>query len=247
MRKKLETAKKELETLPQGSLRCTSSNGTDQFYIDGHYISKKKVELVTKVAQREYYEKLVPVLEDAIQKLSGVVAFYDNHMMEKCFDKQCKARKQLVTPSIQSIDMKVEAFMKQTYEPSGFSDEDMTEFYTHKGERVRSKSELIIAGELNRYDVPYHYEMPLQLNDWGRVVALRPDFTVMNRSNGKRYIYEHLGMMDNQAYVESNMKKLELYEKNGFLLGKNLLVTHETSKSPLNIAVVDSYIEHYLI
>ena len=123
----------------------------------------------------------------------------------------------------------------------------MTEFYTHKGERVRSKSELIIAGELNRYDVPYHYEMPLQLNDWGRVVTLRPDFTVMNRSNGKSYIYEHLGMMDNQAYVENNMKKLELYEKNGFLLGRNLLVTHETSKSPLNIAVVDSYIEHYLI
>ena len=89
--------------------------------------------------------------------------------------------------------------------------------------------------------------MPLQLNDWGRVVTLRPDFTVMNRMNGKRYIYEHLGMMDNQTYVESNMKKLELYEKNGFLLGKNLLVTHETSKSPLNIAVVDSYIEHYLI
>ena len=54
-------------------------------------------------------------------------------------------------------------------------------------------------------------------------------------------------MMDNQAYIESNMKKLELYEKNGFLLGKNLLVTHETSKSPLNIAVVDSYIEHFLI
>lgn len=141
LRKKLETAKKELETLPQGSLRCTSSNGTDQFYIDGHYISKKNVELVTKVAQREYYERLVPVLEDTIQRLCSVIELYDNHVMEKCFDKQCKARKQLVTPSIQSIDMKVEAFMKQTYEPSGFSDEDMTEFYTHKGERVRSKSE----------------------------------------------------------------------------------------------------------
>lgn len=191
--KKLETVKKELEILPQGSLRCTSSNGTDQFYINGSYISKKKVELVTKVAQREYYEKLVPVLEDAIQKLSSVVALYDNHMMERCFDEQCEARKKMVRPFNQTIDMKVKAFMKQEYEPGGFSDEDMTEFYTHKGERVRSKSELIIAGELNRYDVPYHYEMPLQLNDWGRVVTLRPDFTVMNRSNGKSYIYEHLG------------------------------------------------------
>lgn len=150
------------------------------------------MELVTKVAQREYYEKLVPVLEDAIQKFSSVVALYDNHMVEKCFDEQCEARKKLVRPFIQTIDMKVEAFMQLEYEPSGFADEDMTEFYTQKRERVRSKSELIIAGELNRYHVPYHYEMPLQLNDWGRVVTLRPDFTVMNRSSGKRYIYMNI-------------------------------------------------------
>lgn len=247
MEDKLETLKKELEILPQGSLRCTRSNGTDQFYIDGRYTSKKKVELVAGVAQREYCERLVPVLEESIQKLSSVIALYDNHKMEKCFEEQCEARKKLVKPSIQTIGMRIDAFIKQEYEPGGFSEEDMTEFYTRKGERVRSKSELIIVGELNRYEIPYRYEMPLQLNDWGRVVTIRPDFTVMNRSNGKRYIYEHFGMMDNQAYIESNIKKLELYEKNGFLLGKNLLVTHETSKSPLNLAVVDSYIEHFLI
>lgn len=37
------------------------------------------------------------------------------------------------------------------------------------------------------------------------------------------------------------------YEKNGYLLGDNLIVTHETSKAPLNIKVLDSYIKTYFI
>ena len=54
-------------------------------------------------------------------------------------------------------------------------------------------------------------------------------------------------MMDNLAYVEKNMRKLDLYEKNGYILGKNLIVTHETSKMPLVVGVVDSYIENFLM
>ena len=54
-------------------------------------------------------------------------------------------------------------------------------------------------------------------------------------------------MMDNAAYVEKNIAKLDLYEKNGFLIGKNLIITHETSKKPLVVSVVDNYIENFLI
>lgn len=37
------------------------------------------------------------------------------------------------------------------------------EYYTTKGERVRSKSEVIIADSLYRANVPYRYEYPLYL------------------------------------------------------------------------------------
>ena len=46
-----------------------------------------------------------------------------------------------------------------------FDENNRTEFYTRKGERVRSKSELIIAEELQRYQVPYLYEKPLELKE----------------------------------------------------------------------------------
>ena len=236
-----------MSILPHGKLRCTSSNETDQFFVDGKYMSKKNIELVKNIAQREYYEELSPILRNTISKLQKIETLYENHIIENCYNGQCEARKKLVVPAIKTVDEILKQFNAEKYDPGVFEEDDKTEFYTVKGERVRSKSEMIIANELYRYNVPYHYEMPIQLQYWGKMVTRRPDFTVINPRNGKRYIYEHLGMMDNPDYVELNVKKIELYEKNGYLIGKNLILTHETSKQPLNIAIVDSYIENYFV
>ena len=44
------------------------------------------------------------------------------------------------------------------------------------------------------------------------------------------FLYELLGKMYDENYVASNMRKLDLYEKNGYLLGENLIITHESGK-----------------
>ena len=199
------------------------------------------------MAQREYDEKLVPLLEKVISKWEDLEFVYDNCVLENQFETMCNARKALVTPLIEPIEIKIERFMKEEYEPSTFGDDDKTELYTLQNERVRSKSELIIADELFRYGIPYRYEMPIELESRGKIVIFRPDFTVMNRRSGKKYIMEHLGMMDNPEYVERNLEKMDVYERNGILLGVNLLLTHETSKIPLCRNVLDSYIENYFI
>jgi len=53
-------------------------------------------------------------------------------------------------------------------------------------------------------------------------------------------------MMDKTSYYENAIQKIDTYERNGFLLGENLLITHETSLSPLNTQVLKNYIETYL-
>lgn len=100
---------------------------------------------------------------------------------------------------------------------------------------------------MNQYGIPYRYEKPIALLDWNKTVICRPDFTVMNKRTGKIFLYEHLGRMDDEDYVSANMRKLDLYEKNNYLLGENLIVTHETSKSPLNVKVLELYIKTYFI
>lgn len=243
----LHYVREKKDLLPHGKLRCTSSNGTDQFFIDGKYVSKKNQELIKKVAQREYYEYLLPVLEERIKELHKMEKLFQEDIIYGGYSQLCQARKKLVEPVKMPIEQKIERFMAEKYEPGYFNEDDSTEYYTIKGERVRSKSEKIIADELYRYEVPYHYEKPLILRNKGKRIKLRPDFTTINRMSGKIVIYEHLGMMDNPEYVDKNINKLDLYEKNGYLLGKNLIITHETSSKPLSVGVVDSYIENFLI
>lgn len=148
------------------------------------------------------------------------------------------------------IKMKEEYIKEWSEEPYEHWEIDgnvKNEYYTVKGEMVRSKSEKIIADELARCDIPYKYEPPLCLKDGNKDIVVRPDFVCLNKTSLNEYCIEHLGMMDSFAYYNNSMNKLDLYEKNGYLIGKKLLLLHETSTKPLNIRVLQQYINEYLL
>ena len=132
--------------------------------------------------------------------------------------------------------------MSVEYEGKGFA-EDAPEFYTSRGERVRSKSEWIIAELLEKEGIPYRYEYPVYLRGFGKVY---PDFTVLNVRTRREIYWEHMGMMDNPVYAEKAVNKIHTYEQNGMFQGEDLLVTYETSKNPLNQKVIMRMIQRYL-
>ena len=239
--------KGEVKNLPKGKLRCTNSNGTTQFYVNNKYTSKDNMKLIRGIAQREYDEKTIDSLKKLIKELYVIHKLYEEESLEKHFDEMCQARKNLLVPAVENLEMKVQKFMSEEYLPGQFDEGMVAQYITQKGERVRSKSELIIADSLYRKHIPYRYEKPLELNNGRGIVTVRPDFTIMNSRTGNIIIYEHLGMMDDAIYVEKNMKKLNLYERNGYLIGKNLIITHETSTTPLNNHVIDEYIDTFFL
>ena len=116
---------------------------------------------------------------------------------------------------------------------------------TAKGECVKSKSEVIIADRLHHAGVPYVYEVTLSFNDGTNF--LYPDFIVLNKRTRKEYVWEHLGMMDNKDYCHKNLIKLEAFARSGFILGKNMIITMESSSKMLNTSYVDTLIKEYLI
>ena len=61
-----------------------------------------------------------------------------------------------------------------------------------------------------------------------------PDFTVLNIRKRKELYLEHFGMMDNPAYAEKAINKIQMYEQNGIYVGEKLMLTYETSKNPIN-------------
>ena len=128
------------------------------------------------------------------------------------------------------------------YEPKGFP-EDYPEHYTGKGERVRSKSEILIADSLARFGVPYRYEYPTNVGG----TVLYPDFTVLNIRKRKEYIWEHLGMLGQAKYAGEAVNRIERLEFNGYFPGENLILTMETEDTPLNTKLVAQLIKRYLL
>ncbi|MFN2364592.1 MAG: helicase-related protein, partial [Halarsenatibacteraceae bacterium] len=83
---------------------------------------------------------------------------------------------------------------------------------TEQGEKVRSKSEVIIANILYRSGIKYEYEkkLPYAPGKWKE-----PDFTIMT-DDGEWY-WEHLGMLGVQDYDEDWIEKREIFESMGIM------------------------------
>ena len=82
-------------------------------------------------------------------------------------------------------------------------------YSTQKGDKVRSKSEVIIANMLHANKVQYIYEKKLYYNkvDW-----IEPDFTI-TMPDGTEVYWEHLGMIGSEDYDKTWLRKLDIYGK----------------------------------
>ena len=98
------------------------------------------------------------------------------------------------------------------------------------GEKLRSKSEVIIANALYMNHIPYRYECELTFGD----VSLHPDFTILHPVTFEIFYWEHFGMMDVPAYRESTYQKLRLYGEHHIYPGDRLITTYESETSPLD-------------
>ena len=114
---------------------------------------------------------------------------------------------------------------------------------TEKGERVRSKSEKILADFFFRRNILYKYEKPLYLKGYGTVY---PDFTFLSKRTGQEIFWEHEGMMDRQEYAKSAVRKIESYQKNEIYPGDRLILTFETEQSVLNSNIIERLVNKYL-
>ncbi|MBQ8233753.1 MAG: hypothetical protein IJZ34_17805 [Lachnospiraceae bacterium] len=240
---------KAIVTAPKGTLRISGHDDKVQYYqrndpkdINGAYIRGKDIQLARGLAQKDYDQK---VLRSTEQELSAINKYFSNYPVtcaEQIYEKLHKERRKLIEPIIEPEEQYVDKWEAVSYQGKGFS-EDTPEFFTAKGERVRSKSEWIIADLLMKEAIPYRYEYPIQLKGMG---AIYPDFTVLNVKKRKEMHWEHFGMMDDPSYVEKALQKIALYEQNGIFPGENLILTYETKKNPMNQKMIMLMIQHYL-
>ena len=199
--------------------------------------------LVQQLAQKDYDKQVLVEAKKQRDEISKILKKVKSTNIINLYQQLPIERQNLICPYVLTDEQFVTQWVNREYIGKGFMI-GVPEIYTEKGERVRSKSEKIIADKLNIMNIPYHYEYPLKLNGYGTIY---PDFLVLNVRTRKEYYFEHFGLMDNPEYCCKAIKKIDMYNRNGIFEGDKLVLTYETSKNSLNIKNVERLIGKYFL
>lgn len=219
----------EVEAAFQRKNHKKSSNGT--------YIAQTKLKKARIIAQRDY---LVSVCRTAKDWL----LYYDRLLTQKIPPELSElhlknpGRHQLISPVMLSDQEFLDQWTATPYEGKAFA-EDAIFQRTERGEKVRSKSEKMIADLLFKLRIPYKYECPLELSLSEQSPVSRiiyPDFTLLDIKHRQEIYLEHFGLLEKDDYKKGTVWKLNAYAANGFFPGDRLLFFWEGENIPLNLS-----------
>jgi len=252
---------RNLKSSPEGRLRIAQAHrGRKLQYFHmiisgdtkGNYIPHANLALARRLAQKDYDTRLIKELRQEIQALQKYLDHTkDGAALSDLYTKLCPARQQLVTPVTLTDDQYAAQWQTVSWTGLPFSP-DSPDYTTARGERVRSKSEVIIADTLARHGIPYRYEFPLELNT-GRPGqsssprTIHPDFLCLNVRTRAEFYWEHFGLMDNPDYLDRTLAKLKDFPDIGLFPGKNLLFTMESATCHLSTRNIENLITEFLI
>lgn len=242
-----ELSKKLYSNLPKGTIQVFDTKGRTQYYVSDNgkrtYIKVKERSKVKDMCQKEYLERSLEAARKELKQLNKLYCMCRTDTWETVYEKQHPKKQAMQSPSWLPDHEFVRVWESEVYEKLAFQ-ETIPEYYTDREERVRSKSEILIANALHKHQVPYYYEKPLYLNNYGTV---HPDFTLLNVRERKTIYWEHMGMLDDETYMDYALDKITAYEKNGIFPGHQLVLTHETSKKPINSKLIEKIIMEYCL
>lgn len=245
----VQQKQKEIKKAPKGILNVVRAGNRTQYYFKNSskdkarkYLNKHKTSLIKALCQKDYDERVVKAAEKELNYLMKLQKYYKEGKCETIYQKLMPERREWVVPIELTDDEFVEDWLSQDYPQKTFRD-GAPEYYTDNGERVRSKSEILIGNALKKHNIPYRYEAPLYLNGIG---TIHPDFTVLNVKERRVYYWEHMGKMDDSEYIENALERINAYQKNNIFPGRQLILSHETMQNPINVRNIEKMILQYL-
>ncbi len=208
---KIKAITKALKNYPDGWLVKHKEGNYSYFYHNFYqkgvrtrkYLSPKKDSALISALQKKQAE--LPALRQEL-------AFH------KAALKSTKTYGKKIIRTTTMPSKNTEPFFSQnTIEPKKLK------YTTNRGEKVRSKSEKIIADLLYEYKISYKYEKALKLPYYNNIF---PDFTIMSPLNNQTYFWEHNGL-DTEEYLDHWKTKRQVYEHSNITTDNWLIVTTE--------------------
>ena len=244
--KSIKDIENKINSLPEGRINVKTQNGNVYYYLDGtsskeKYLSHNDNELIEQLIQKDYLKRVLREFKRELAVIEKMRKLYPETVAEDVYDQLPEGRKKFANPLVPVDDSYAGRWMEIPYRHKPFK-KDAPEFYTVKGERVRSKSEVIIADRLRANGIPYKYECPLKI---GKKI-IHPDFTILRMSDRKILYHEHCGKMGDPEYTEDMLSRVKDYSRAGIILGDRLFYTFESDSTPLDVSMLDILIrQHY--
>lgn len=206
---------------------------------EGHLISKDNSSEAVILAQKKYTLCQIEDINRKEAALKDCLSIFESP--SKAEDLSSRSGfSELLEMANQN---QIEYFKK--WEAAEYKKSDYkSEFLIHKiikGDMVRSKAEALIADTLYRHSLPYRYDQEMR---FGSSICF-PDFVIL--SNGRDFLWEHMGLLSKEDYSRTNLSKISTYLAYGYFPGDNLLITSETQERPLSSCIVERIIDCFLI
>ena len=233
---------------PEGTLKIHIHNGNPRYCMKTNeskseiYLPNEDYAKALSLAQKSYDKKVLMAARAELKSLERINGFYEKAVLpEACYPALSPLRMKLVKPVVLTDEQYIEKWKKE--HPPRATRKPETVYVTQKGDKVRSRVEILISDRLFTAGLTYQYETPLAING----LVYHPDFCVLNLRQRKTFWWEHFGMMDDPDYLEDAILKLNRYAQNGIIIGRNLIATFETIANPFNTSQIDQLIQAFLI
>ncbi len=215
-----ERIQNQIRVLPKGRLVKKSAKGKKYFYL-------------------QKGKKLLSLRKE--EKLRNEYLFRDNLQHElTAIDRNIP----LLQRAIKSYHPLVELnTLWATIEAQQNTFHDEHRVHVWCGIRFSSKSEMLIAMALTSYGIEFKYESKMYVN----VRYIYPDFVIKRPKDGKIFIWEHFGKMQEDDYRHKNINRIEEYHQAGFYLWDNLIASFDLGKNSINMDYIDKIIKLYLL
>ncbi len=246
--RRLKEAERVLARAPEGYLKCKERKSGKAFYRvkaskQEQNITRKPMVLGSLVRKR-IHEKVRETAETNIKYLKKLREKYRSNDLNDILPQLMPAyRTALDSLPAEKRSGKLvidgERYVQAYFDPKKHIHETIT------GIRTRSKSEAIIVNALARHGIPFSYDARFPYPDEAGIFY-RPDFT-FDLPDGTQKIWEHLGMLGEIAYCEHNAHKLHLYQQNGYVIGRNLILTMDDNKGNCGSGYIDEVIRTQLL
>ena len=218
----------EISNLPDGYL---NKRGKVYYQV----INKKEIgitkneKLIRQLARKKYIFARKKELENSIAIISNQKNTLIERSPKTIIDSLSRTYQAVPFEFFfhsQVADWAAAPFKQNPYLP------EQRKYLSNGGVKLRSKSEVLIANQLEAHNIPFCYDAEHKLQ--GRTIY--PDFIIRNPFTGEFIIWEHFGALHKEDYEQKMNQKMRDYLKLGYMPLVNIIYTFEADvESPNRI------------